>query len=137
MTAEPGLLIERLFDAFNRRAGAEIAALCHEEVEFAPMTGALAGRTTAYRGREGLVEYLGDVERVWEELLVTVHDTYVEGELILAAGRVYARSREIGLRDLPVTWHWRLKDGLFLYGRVFDDPAEALQALRDRSHTVA
>lgn len=137
MPEDPAQLIKRLFDAFNRRSRSEILALCHEEVEFMPVTGRLAGRPTAYRGREGLSQYLADVNRVWEELLVTVQDTYAEPDLILATGRVYARSRELGLRDLPVTWHWRLKNGLFVYGRVFDDPIEGLQALRADAGAVA
>jgi ketosteroid isomerase-like protein len=130
LTADARQLVERLFDALNRRARDEIAGLCHQEVEFVPVAGELAGHATAYRGHAGLADYLHEIERVWDELLLTVADAHADGELILVSGRVYARSREIGLRDLPVTWLWRLKEGLFVYGRMFDDPAEALHVLR-------
>lgn len=72
--------------------------------------------------------YLADVDRTWEELLVTVQKVHIDGEVVLARGRVYARSRKAGLRDLPVTWHWRLRDRLFAYGRVFDGPTAAREA---------
>ena len=36
-------LVERLFDAFNRRDAAAIVALCDEEMEFYPVTAEEAG----------------------------------------------------------------------------------------------
>jgi ketosteroid isomerase-like protein len=131
MAESPDQLLEQLFDAFNRRSEAEIQSLCSEEVEFFGVTGQLAGHQRPYTGRQGLREYLADVERTWDELLVTTGEVSFRGNLVLAIGRVYARSRERGMRDLPVAWIWTLRDGRFERGRVYGDAAAALAAFEE------
>jgi ketosteroid isomerase-like protein len=120
-------LVERLFNAFNRRDADSVVALCSEEMEFLAVTGEEIGRESPYRGREGLREYLADVERVWEELLITPSTVEARGERLLVCGRVYVRSRELGIRDMPAAWIWVVNDGLFVRGEVFADPARAIE----------
>jgi ketosteroid isomerase-like protein len=129
MPQSPRQLVEALFDAFNRRSEERISDLCDERIEFVPVTGALAGRSEPYVGRAGLREYLEDVERTWEELMVSAGEILVRGDLILVIGRVYARSRESGMRDLPAAWIWRLRQGQFDYGRGYPETAMALEAI--------
>jgi ketosteroid isomerase-like protein len=117
-------LIGRLFHAFNQRDEGTLTALCTEDMEMVAVTGAAAGHSP-YRGREGLSEYLADVERIWEELLVTSSWIERRGDLLLVFGRVYLRSHEQGIRDLPVAWIWRLRAGRFVHGEVFVNPDEA------------
>jgi ketosteroid isomerase-like protein len=119
-------LIERLFNAFNRRDADAIVALCAEDMEFFAVTGEEVGREAPYRGREGLREYLTDVERVWEELLITPSTVESRGPRLLVCGQVYLRSRELGIRDMPAAWIWRVRDGLFDRGEAFADPARAI-----------
>lgn len=126
MAEAPEALIGRLFHAFNQRDAEAIVALCAEEMEFVAVTGEEAGRGTPYSGRDGLREYLADVESLWEELLITPSRVERRGERLLVVGRVYVRSRELGIRDLPVAWIWRLRDGLFVRGEVFADPDTAV-----------
>lgn len=114
--------IGRLFDAFNQRDPAAIAELCAPEMEFVGVTAEEAGRATPYIGPEGLREYLEDVERLWEELLITASWIECGEDRLLVSGRVYVRSRELGIRDMPVAWIWHLEDGLFSRGEVFADP---------------
>jgi serine phosphatase RsbU (regulator of sigma subunit)/ketosteroid isomerase-like protein len=125
--AEERELVERLFAAFNRRDSEEIVELCDSEMEFFPTgTSEAVGRETAYVGPAGLQEYLADVEQAWDELLITpsvVEDR--EGRL-LVRGRVYARSRPLGIRDVPVAWLWELEGNRFVRGEVFIDPEEAV-----------
>lgn len=122
-----GVLVERLFSAFNRRDADAIVALCAEDMEFLAVTGEEVGREVPYRGREGLREYLADVERVWEELLITPSTVESRGPRLLVCGRVYLRSRELGIRDMPAAWIWRVgENGLFDHGEVFADPARAI-----------
>lgn len=120
-------LVERLFDAFNRRDMLGIAALCHEEMEFFPVTAAKMGRSAPYVGPGGLCEYLEDVSRVWEELLVTPARIERQGDRMLVRGRVYLRSREMGIRDMPAAWIWDVRGGRFVRGEVFADPEQAVQ----------
>jgi len=119
--------VERLFAAFNRRDGEQIVELCHSEMEFfATGTSREVGRETPYVGPAGLQEYLSDVERAWDELLIRPNVVESRGERLLVRGRVYARSRLLGIRDIPVAWMWTLEGERFVRGEVFTDPEEAI-----------
>jgi serine phosphatase RsbU (regulator of sigma subunit)/ketosteroid isomerase-like protein len=123
-------LVERLYNAFNRRDGEEIVAVCDEKMAFFPIgTAEQVGREAPYTGPEGLHEYLLDVERAWDELLITPKVVEKHGASLLVRGRVYARSRALGIRDMPVAWIWDVSDGRFVRGEVFRDPEEAVQRL--------
>jgi ketosteroid isomerase-like protein len=127
-------LVERLFAAFNRRDPGEIVALCDEHMEFFPVgTAEQIGRTAPYIGPEGLSEYLTDVERAWDELLIDPKVVERRGGSLLVRGRIYARSRHLGIRDMPVAWIWDLRDGTFFRGEVFRDPEEAVRRLATAS----
>jgi ketosteroid isomerase-like protein len=128
MTETGEALVGRLFHAFNQRDEGTIVALCSEQMEFFAVTGEEVGRETPYTGSDGLRQYLADVERVWEELLITPSTVEQRGDRLLVIGRVYVRSRELGIRDMPVGWVWRLRDGLFVRGEVFTDPDEAARS---------
>jgi len=119
-------LVGRLYNAFNRRDTEGIVALCSTDMEFVAVTGEEVGRGDPYRGVDGLREYIRDVERIWEELLITPSRVEQSGDRLLVVGRVYVRSRELGIRDMPVAWIWRLEGGLFVRGEVFADPAMAI-----------
>lgn len=119
-------LVGRLFNAFNQRDAESMVALCSPQMEFLhAVTGEEAGRQAPYSGREGLSEYLADVERIWEALLITPSTVEQRGERLFVCGRVYVRSRELGIRDMPVAWIWQVRDGLFVRGEVFADPVAA------------
>jgi serine phosphatase RsbU (regulator of sigma subunit)/ketosteroid isomerase-like protein len=123
-------LVGRLYEAFNRRDSEEIVALCDEGMEFFPIgTAEQVGRQAPYIGPAGLTEYLGDVERAWDELLITPNVVERRGPSLLVRGRVYARSRPLGIRDVPVAWIWDLAGARFVRGEVFRDPEEAVQRL--------
>jgi serine phosphatase RsbU (regulator of sigma subunit)/ketosteroid isomerase-like protein len=123
-------LVERLYAAFNRRDSEEIVAVCDEKMEFFPIgTAEQIGRDAPYTGPEGLQEYLLDVERAWDELLITPKVVEDHGGSLLVRGRVYARSRQLGIRDMPVAWIWDVSGGRFVRGVVFRDPEEAVQRL--------
>jgi len=123
-------LVDRLYEAFNRRDSEEIVALCDPSMNFFPIgTAEEVGRDAPYTGPEGLNEYLRDVERVWDELLITPSVVERRGESLMVRGRVYARSRPLGIRDVPVAWIWDLDDDRFVRGEVFRDPEEAVQRL--------
>jgi serine phosphatase RsbU (regulator of sigma subunit)/ketosteroid isomerase-like protein len=127
-------LVERLYTAFNDRNREEIEAVCDKRMEFFPVgTAKEVGRTTSYIGPEGLHEYLLDVERAWDELLITPKVVESHGRSLLVRGRVYARSRPLGIRDMPVAWIWDAEDGTIVRGEVFRDPEEAVRRLATTS----
>jgi ketosteroid isomerase-like protein len=133
MNGEPLALVERLFDAFNHRDAAGIVAVCDEGVEFFPVTAEEIGRPAPYVGPAGLHDYLDDVSRAWEELLITPQEVSANGDRLLVKGRVYLRSREFGIRDMPAAWIWEMRDGLFVRGEVFADPVEAGRRFAEES----
>jgi serine phosphatase RsbU (regulator of sigma subunit)/ketosteroid isomerase-like protein len=132
-TARDRDLIERLFEAFNRRDAEEIAAVCEEKMEFFPVgTAEAVGRSAPYVGPDGLRDYLDDVDRAWEELRITPARVEGRGGSLLVWGRVYVRSRELGIRDIPMAWIWEVAGGRFVRGEVFPDPEQAVLRLAGR-----
>jgi ketosteroid isomerase-like protein len=128
MASEHRVLVERLFDAFNRRDSEEIASLCDPDMAFFPITAEEAGREAPYVGPGGLDAYLDDVAAIWEELLVRATQVDSLGDQVMVRGRVYVRSRERGIRDLPAAWLWQVREGRFVRGEVFSDPEQAGKA---------
>jgi ketosteroid isomerase-like protein len=127
MPEAPEVLLGRLFNAFNQRDAETIVELCSPDMEFFTITGEEIGRGAPYVGPAGLRDYLADVERFWEELLITPGSMERRDERLLVLGRVYVRNRELGIRDMPVAWIWRVEEGLFIRGEVFADPTEAVE----------
>jgi ketosteroid isomerase-like protein len=130
VSASAAELVERLFEAFNGRSEEELIRLCDERIEFAAVGPEMTGRAAPYRGHEGLREYLADVERLYEELVFTAWEMKARGDSVVVSGRVYARSRASGIRDLPAAWKWDLRDGRFVTGQVSLEADETLGAPR-------
>jgi ketosteroid isomerase-like protein len=121
-------LVERLYEAFNRRDHDGIVAICDERMEFFPIATAEAvGRIEPYVGPEGLREYMADAARIWEELLITPSQVEQREGRLLVRGRVYARSRELGIRDIPLAWIWEVREGRFVRGEVYPDLQNAFE----------
>lgn len=127
-------LVERLYDCFNRRDEAGIVELCDEGMEFFPVvTAEVVGRGAPYSGRAGLHDYLADIAEVWEELRISPGEVERQGDRLLVRGRAYARSRELGIRDVPVAWIWEVRGDRFVRGEVFLDPQQAAARFASRA----
>lgn len=138
MTTAPLALVRRLYDCFNGRDESGIVSLCDEQMEFFPIVTAEAiGRDAPYRGPEGLRDYLADVAEIWEELQISPSEVEARGQVLLVRGRVYARSRELGIRDVPVAWIWEVRDGFFVRGEVFPDPEQAVARFAGQDPSAA
>ncbi|HET6570839.1 MAG TPA: nuclear transport factor 2 family protein [Solirubrobacterales bacterium] len=120
-------LVKRLYECFNDRDGTCIVELCDAAMEFFPVVTAEAvGRDAPYSGEAGLRDYLDDIAEVWEELQISPDEVEARDGVLLVRGRVYARSRELGIRDVPVAWIWEVRDGRFVRGEVFPNPDDAV-----------
>jgi ketosteroid isomerase-like protein len=123
-----GELVRRLYEAFNNRDREEIVAVCSAEMAFYPyVTTEAVGRDAPYVGVEGLNQYMVDIQQVWEELQISPSIVERRGDTLLVRGRVYARSRQLGIRDIPAAWLWGLRDGMVIRGEVFADPEDAIE----------
>lgn len=123
-------LIERMYDSFNQRALGEMLALCDPEIELTLPTGGMTSRQRPYTGFEGVRQYLDDVARTWDDLLVAPHRVSRYGDWILVRGRTYARNRTSGMKDLPITWLWQLRGDRIYKGLAFTSLDRALSFAR-------
>lgn len=117
-------IIREVFAAFARRDLEGVLEHLHPDVEFHAPTADIARGGEPYRGLEGLREYFGDVERLWEELrLSPVSFEEIDGG-VLVTGRVWARGSGRVI-DSPAGWIWRLDGGRVRYLRAFTSIREA------------
>jgi ketosteroid isomerase-like protein len=122
-------VVKEVFAAFAARDAERLVAVLDPDVVFIAVTGDLLGRTKPYRGREGMREYLRDVERVWDELVLSPREFEEMGDAILVTGRVSARSPARTMSG-SAGWIWRVRDGRVVYIRVYASAAEAAEAAR-------
>lgn len=123
-------VVRRAFRAFDRRDIVRMLEVLAPDAEFWAVTAEEIGRNEPYRGHEGMRRYFADVAAVWEEVRPVPGEFQRRGELVVVTGRVYARSAG-RVVDSSAGWHWRVRDGLIVYGRVFRSSEEALSAVLD------
>jgi uncharacterized protein len=122
-------VVKEVFAAFAARDSERVVAVLDPDVVFIAVTGGILGRTEPYRGHEGMREYFRDVERVWDELILSPGEFEEVGDAILVTGRVSARSPARTVSG-STGWVWRVRDGLVVYVRVYASAAEAAAAVR-------
>lgn len=126
-------VVRRVLDAFNRRDSEAILELVHPDARFVSMTGQLLREGAAYVGRDGLLEYFADAERLWQGLQVEPREIQAAGDGVVVIGYVHAHT-DAGELRLPVVWTWRLRDGLIAECVVHSDAAAARRALGIDDH---
>jgi ketosteroid isomerase-like protein len=122
-------LVRELFSAFDRRDVEAVIAILDQDVQLLAPTADAANKGEPYRGHDGIRRYFVDVDRVWEELQISVHDFREVGDSVLVTGRVYARGEGGFIADSPTDWVWRFNDGKIVAGRVYTDRDAALDAV--------
>jgi ketosteroid isomerase-like protein len=87
----------------------------------------------AYRGHDGIRDYLATTRRDWRTVAITYDDVREDGPgWIVAVGRVAATSADGRTSfERPQACVAEFRDGRFVRGRVFGDPAEAHVWARD------
>ena len=104
-------VVRGLYDAFERRdLDAMLAAFSDDAELHFEGTARLAGRTQPYRGHQGLREYLVDVERLWEELVLHATDYRAVPGSVIVMGHITGRRQGLDVRRSSV-WTWKVKDG--------------------------
>ncbi len=118
--------VERLYGALSSGIVGDIAALCHPDVELELGIARVDWRPATYRGHAGIAEFFAELRDAWDEVVVTPREMDVVDGGILVRGRIFARGRILGMRDIPAVWLWESSDGLFVRGRVFHSREEAV-----------
>ena len=124
-------VVKAMFEAFSERDVERVLAYAHPDVEFRAVTGDHAGRTSAYRGHDGLRQYFRDVAEIWDDLRIVPGEFRQSGDTILVTGRVSARSPARIVAG-STGWIWRVAGGLIVYARVYPSAADAMAAFEGR-----
>jgi len=131
-------VVRRAFEALSQRDVPTLLELAAPDVEFfAPATAALTRQGRSYRGHDGIMRYMRDVGRIWDELELIPQAYHEAGEnQVLVRGRLRARGRGGVILDERANWLIELRDGKIVssrpHGAADSDTAE-LKAAAERS----
>jgi len=104
-------IVKAIYEAFGRRDLETAAGFLSDDCELHfEGTARLVGRTEPYRGRTGLREYLGDVERVWDELVLHADDYRAVPGSVIVMGHITGKRQGLDVRRASV-WTWKVRDG--------------------------
>jgi ketosteroid isomerase-like protein len=125
--------LERGLDAFSRGAFDEVIDTVHPEIEW-HITFRLPDRPHAkdvYRGREEVKDLWAAFASVWDELTIALEEIlYADDERVVARARFRGRGEGSGVEvDRLVFFAYRIRDGMLVYSRAFDDEASARRDL--------
>ena len=88
-TSEDVAVVRAIYDAFAARDVEAALPLVADEFELLPSgTAGRVGRTVPYRGPDGLREYLADVQRVWDDLVLVADDIRAVAGSVVVFGHV-------------------------------------------------
>jgi len=129
MSEENVEVFRRAVQAFNARDIAVLADLITEDYEFVPYLPAGVEKTTTYRGRQGLRDYLKDADEAWESIQIHLDEVRDLGDRVLAFGEMRARGRGSGIyARVPLAWVLEFRDGKVWRYQSFGDTPEAIEA---------
>jgi ketosteroid isomerase-like protein len=116
-----------LIAAFNSRDLDDVLSLMDPEVDFfAPKTAHSVGRNVSYQGHDGVRQYFDDVAEVWSRLEFAPRECLSKNSHVVTLGTVIGERDGEPFED-KVAWAWKLRDGKFVWGRVYEDPDQALE----------
>ena len=118
-------------ETLNARNTDALDALCHEDVEWHPALsadGAVEG--AVYRGKDGMLRYLEEVDAEFSEMRFEVEGFDPVGDdSVLYRGRMIARGSASGiLLEAPLWGLWQMRDGKLFRGQAFLSEKDALEA---------
>ena len=117
-------------EAASRRDIEALLAGIDPEVEWhGALAVLLGGEGRAYRGHEGVRDWLRDQEEAFSEIHIDYSEIRYLGERVVATGHFRARGKTSGAKvESPAGWVVEFRDGKVVYMRAYLDPEEALEA---------
>ena len=108
-----------------------LLAVAAQDIElYAPGTAALARSGRCYRGHDGIMRYMRDVARVWDELELIPHAYREAGDHhVIVQGRLRARGRGGFIVDEQADWLIDVRDGRIAWSRPYGDAVTELAEL--------
>ena len=119
--------------AINAADSDRLIELADPEVDYLPYLAALAGESGAYRGHDGLRQYVRDLAEAWSSYKVEIHELEDLGDHVLMQGRLRGKGRFSGLDvDAEMAWLHTFRsgsgEGRYLRLRFFASRDDALEA---------
>jgi ketosteroid isomerase-like protein len=124
-------LVRRLYEAFAARDATALLEVVDPEIEFFGPTATVLNEGRCYRGHEGMLRYLRDVEALWEELVVAPDKLREVGSHVVAMGRVRGRARDGFEIDTAAAWVWRIEHGRVTWGCAYGEPDQMPRSLQE------
>jgi ketosteroid isomerase-like protein len=122
-------IVQRLFEAFNRRDMPAALTLLHPDLVFEPVSAKALGHGEPYRGHDGIRHYFADITAHWQELTVNPVHIRAAGDAVVALGQTTARGQGGLLDNVPTTWVFKFEQDLIVHIQVFSDERLARAAL--------
>lgn len=127
MARENHKVVDRAYDAWNRRDFAALKSLIHPDVVLV-QDSAIPGAEVV-EGRDELRRWLEAFANTWENFRLTAEETVEVGDRIAVIVRVEATGKVSGIElDARVGHLVTAVDGKVLRLQTFNDPREALEA---------
>jgi ketosteroid isomerase-like protein len=119
--------------ALNRGDLEALLEIADPSVEYFSYLASVSGEAGAYRGHDGIRQFLRDLDEAWDWFKVGVDELRDLGDYVLMVGRLQAKGRTSGLEvKKELAWILDFREatgpGRFTRVRYFPTVAEALEA---------
>jgi ketosteroid isomerase-like protein len=129
VTPDRVTIVKRALEAFADRDVGTSLDLADPEIELVvPGTASFAQGGRSYHGLDGVVRYVHDVGRVWDELEVIPQRFDEMGDSVMVTGRLRARREGSFLIDEPAHWVFEFRNDKVLRACAYTDRDAALTA---------
>jgi ketosteroid isomerase-like protein len=121
-------VVRSSFEAFNARDADRLISLSAEDCEWVTFRAQLEG--SAYRGHEGIREFLSDMAEDWEELRVHPLEFHYRSPRVVVVGRLRAlgRGSSVDIETLA-GFVFELSGGRITRVTSYSSPETALEAV--------
>jgi ketosteroid isomerase-like protein len=117
-------VVQRIFDALQRRDVEGMLPVCDPELEFISLIGAVEGRSS--HGHEGMRMFVADLSQAWDVWQPVAEHFESAGDAVLAIGQTHLRGKGSGV-EIEISWGqvFRFRNGKVLWSRIYSDRADA------------
>jgi len=131
MSQENVEVVRALFNAFNRQDGNAVRGLWTADAVWRPAyIGGGLPEGAAFRGHEGMAEFVELQAKTWESVVAEPADTRDLGNTVVVEVHLSAVGRDSGVPVERVTWNvFELRDGKIATGTVYTCEQQALKAV--------
>ena len=130
MSQENVETVRRAYEAFNRAGLDALLEHVHPDAEYG-VTGAIGPYAGMYYGRAAIRNFLADYFETWEYVRMKPEDFIEVGDdHVVVLLRIHMRGKQSGVEvEARTTNVWTMRDGKAVRVAVYNDKAEALEAV--------